>query len=74
MLGSFLGAGFVVLLPILLKTVLVDLFMLGTALAKYVEITLFGTLIIAFLIAEPHGLARLWGIAKERLRVWPFPY
>jgi len=23
---------------------------------------------------EPHGLARLWGIAKEKLRLWPFPY
>ena len=74
MLGSFLGAGFVVLLPILLKTVLVDGFDVSTALAKYIEITMFGTLIITFLIAEPHGLARLWGIAKERLRIWPFPY
>jgi branched-chain amino acid transport system permease protein len=27
-----------------------------------------------FLIAEPHGLARLWAIAKEKLRLWPFPY
>ena len=74
MLGSFLGAGFIVLLPILLKTVMVDGFDFGTAFAKYVEITVFGGLIIAFLIAEPHGLARLWAVAKERLRSWPFPY
>jgi len=33
-----------------------------------------GALIIVFLILEPHGLARLWQIAKEKLRVWPFPY
>ena len=74
MLGSFLGAAFIVLLPILLKTVLVDLFLLGTAFAKYVEITSLGALIILFLIVEPHGLARLWATTKERLRSWPFPY
>ena len=26
-----------------------------------------------FLVVEPHGLARLWQIAKEKLRIWPFP-
>jgi len=31
-------------------------------------------LIIFFLIVEPHGFARLWQIAKEKLRTWPFPY
>ena len=43
-------------------------------LKKHVEITLMGLLIIFFLIVEPHGLARLWQIAKEKLRMWPFPY
>ena len=33
-----------------------------------------GVLIIFFLIVEPHGLARLWQIAKEKLRLWPFPH
>jgi branched-chain amino acid transport system permease protein len=33
-----------------------------------------GALIILFLIVEPHGLARLWSLAKQKLRVWPFPY
>ena len=74
MLGSFLGAGFIVLLPIFLKTMLVDWMAFGTAFAKHVEITVFGALIIAFLILEPHGLARLWAIAKEKLRLWPFPH
>ena len=31
-------------------------------------------LIILFLIIEPAGLARLWQIGKQKLRVWPFPY
>ena len=41
---------------------------------KHIEIMLFGSLIIFFLIVEPRGLARLWQIAKEKLRLWPFPY
>ncbi len=74
MLGSFLGAGFIVLLPIVLKTALVDGFGIGTGLAKHVEVTMFGALIVFFLIVEPHGLARLWAIVKEKLRIWPFPH
>ncbi len=73
-LGSFLGAGFMVLLPIFIKNLLVDGFNANTALAAHVEIIVVGTLIIFFLIVEPHGLARLWRIAKEKLRLWPFPY
>ena len=42
--------------------------------AKHLEIMIFGALIIFFLIVEPFGLARLWQIVKEKLRVWPFPY
>ena len=34
----------------------------------------YGGLIIFFLIVEPLGLARLWQIAKEKLRMWPFPH
>ena len=33
-----------------------------------------GALIILVLILEPHGMARLWQIAKQRMRTWPFPY
>ncbi len=73
-LGSFLGAGFLVLMPILLKNILVDGFGTDSALAAHIEIISIGALIIMFLIVEPHGLARLWRIAKEKLRLWPFPY
>ena len=44
------------------------------ALASHLEFMIFGALIIFFLIAEPHGLARLWQIGKEKLRLWPFPH
>jgi branched-chain amino acid transport system permease protein len=78
-LGSFLGAAFIVLLPILLNRVLPSIggafgFAVDTALVSHVELMIFGSLIVFFLIAEPHGLARLWAIAKEKLRLWPFPH
>lgn len=74
-LGSFLGAAFIVLLPILL-TNLPLLFGLAVDVAtvRHVEFMIIGALIVFFLIVEPHGLARLWQIAKEKLRQWPFPY
>ena len=74
MLGSFLGAAFVVTLPIGLKFLMVDMVGLSAVTAKHFEITIWGLLMIVFLIVEPHGLARLWSIAKEKLRRWPFPY
>jgi branched-chain amino acid transport system permease protein len=74
-LGSFLGAAFIVLLPILLTRAphMVGL-ELPVALQKQLELMVFGGLIIFFLIVEPQGLARLWQIAKEKLRLWPFPH
>ena len=41
---------------------------------SHIQITVFGGLIMFFLIVEPHGLARLWQNAKEKLRLWPFPH
>ncbi len=72
--GSFLGAAFIVTLPIGLEIVLVDGFQFSTNFAEHVKFVLLGSLIIFFLIVEPHGLARLWQIAKEKLRLWPFPH
>jgi branched-chain amino acid transport system permease protein len=72
-MGSFLGAGFIVLLPVLLNT-LAHAASISTAVASNLELMVFGALIIFFLIVEPHGLARLWQIAKEKLRLWPFPH
>lgn len=73
-LGSFMGAAFMTLMPIFLKNFMVDGLGLQPALSEHVQIMLMGGLIIFFLIVEPHGLARLWQIAKEKLRIWPFPY
>jgi branched-chain amino acid transport system permease protein len=72
-LGSFLGAAFIVLLPIFLN-ILAHALSLPTNVASNLELMVFGALIIFFLIVEPHGLARLWQIGKEKLRLWPFPH
>ncbi|HSH43779.1 MAG TPA: branched-chain amino acid ABC transporter permease [Arenicellales bacterium] len=73
-LGSFLGAAFLTLMPIVLKNFMVGGLGIEAVTAKHVEITVIGMLIVFFLIVEPHGFARLWQIAKEKLRKWPFPY
>ena len=73
-LGAFLGAAFIVLVPILLKNIMVGGMGFDSGMAGHVEILLMGLLIIFFLIVEPHGLARLWQIAKEKLLLWPFPH
>ncbi|MDP6705199.1 MAG: branched-chain amino acid ABC transporter permease [Alphaproteobacteria bacterium] len=74
MLGSFLGAAFIIVTPILLTNVMVIGMGFQAVTAKHFEFIFFGGLIIFFLIVEPLGLARLWQIVKEKLRQWPFPY
>jgi branched-chain amino acid transport system permease protein len=74
-LGSFLGAAFIVVTPIVLNQLPTWFGIpMSTALISHIEFMLFGVLIVFFLIVEPHGLARLWAIAKDMLRLWPFPY
>jgi branched-chain amino acid transport system permease protein len=75
-LGSFLGAGFILLLPIFLSVLFHAVFgnAIDASVTSAVELIVFGVLIIVFLIVEPHGLARMWQLTKERLRMWPFPH
>ncbi|MEM8820478.1 MAG: branched-chain amino acid ABC transporter permease, partial [Pseudomonadota bacterium] len=72
--GSYMGAAFLVLFPVFIKIVFVDTFGWPTDIAAHVQIMLIGTLIIFFLIKEPHGMAALWRTLKEKLRLWPFPH
>ena len=72
--GSFAGAAFIVLMPVLLKNIMVGGFGWPTDIAAHFEFIILGLLIIVFLILEPHGLAALWRIVKEKLRLWPFPH
>ncbi len=72
--GSFAGAAFLVLLPVFLKNLFVGSLGWQPDLAAHLEFIIVGLMIIIFLIAEPHGLAQLWRVAKEKLRLWPFPH
>jgi branched-chain amino acid transport system permease protein len=79
LIGSFFGAALIFIMPIVLGIVVPAVLSpfglrIGADVIEHLRFMLVGVLIIAFLIAEPHGLARLWQIAKQKLRVWPFPY
>jgi branched-chain amino acid transport system permease protein len=75
LVGSYLGAAFIWVLPVILRAVpnFVGL-NINAATVEQVNFMIIGGLIIFFLIVEPHGLARLWALAKQKLRLWPFPY
>ena len=73
--GSFLGAALIYGFPIVLRSVLQGLgWNILPATIEHLTFMSVGALIILFLIIEPLGLARLWQITKQKLRVWPFPY
>ncbi len=72
-MGSFFGAAFIIILPIILDNLTVAVGF-DTAMASHLTFMVFGALIVFFLIVEPHGLARLWSVSKEKLRLWPFPH
>jgi branched-chain amino acid transport system permease protein len=78
--GSILGALFVTLLPIVCRLLLEGLghvFSVANELVPvipHLRLTIFGVLIIVFLVAEPDGLNRLWLNARNYLRTWPYSH
>ncbi len=72
--GSLAGAAFLVLMPVVLKNVMVGQLGWPVDIAAHFEFVIVGSLIVFFLIVEPHGFAMLWRIIKEKLRLWPFPH
>jgi hypothetical protein len=73
--GSFFGAALIFILPIALRYFPPKLGIpVHPATVEHIQYMVIGMLIVLFLIAEPAGLARLWQIGKQKLRVWPFPY
>jgi branched-chain amino acid transport system permease protein len=74
-LGCFFGAAFITTVPIFLNQVPAALGIpLSTAMVSHLEFMTFGALIVFFLVVEPNGLARLWAVGREKLRLWPFPH
>jgi branched-chain amino acid transport system permease protein len=75
LVGCFMGAAFIWVLPIVLRAApSIVGFNINSATVEHLQFMIVGALIVVFLIVEPHGLARLWGIGKEKLRRWPYPY
>ncbi|MGS1095247.1 branched-chain amino acid ABC transporter permease [Aquamicrobium terrae] len=75
LIGSFMGAALIHILPIFIRGLPESLGLpIAAATVEHLTFLIVGALIIFFLIVEPHGLARLWQITKQKLRVWPFPY
>jgi len=75
LLGSFFGATLILGLPIVLRMIKEGFgIAITSANVEHINFMMLGALIILFLIAEPAGLARLWQVGKQKLRVWPFPY
>jgi branched-chain amino acid transport system permease protein len=74
-LGSYFGAIFITLFPIFLNSAPAwfGLDIPGNIITN-LEFMIFGAMIVFFLIVEPNGLARLWQLGKEKLRLWPFPH
>ncbi len=73
--GSFFGAALIFILPIVMRYIPPKFGIpVQAATVEHIQYMVIGGLIILFLILEPSGLARLWQIGKQKLRVWPFPY
>jgi branched-chain amino acid transport system permease protein len=73
--GSYFGAALIWGLPIALRELPAMLGLsIRAATVEHLQFMIVGALIIIILIVEPNGLARLWQIGKQKLRVWPFPY
>ena len=74
-LGSVLGAVFMTFVPESLRLVSSALSgslpALATVLLPMGQVV-FGVLIIAFLIFEPHGLAQVWARVRRAFHLWPF--
>lgn len=76
-LGTIFGAVFMTLVPELLNVfsgMLKDVFPGTTQLFVPLKEVVFGSLIVVFLIFEPHGLAEIWRRIKAFFLLWPFSY
>lgn len=75
-LGSFLGATIITLLPFALSA-FSDLLGMSAFYQQYttpLQMSLFGIVIILFLIFEPGGLVAIWVRIRNFFELWPFKY
>jgi branched-chain amino acid transport system permease protein len=77
--GSFLGAGFILLAPSMISNLLVWSsktlgLNLPMALLTNIQLMTYGGLIMLFLLVEPLGLAKIYYNIRNYFLVWPFGY
>ncbi len=75
--GAFLGAGFVLLAPIVLLNIVAPMVEAGwlpvsASLMAHIPLMIYGAMIIGFLLFEPLGLAKIYDNARKYFLVWPF--
>ncbi|MBE0549565.1 MAG: branched-chain amino acid ABC transporter permease [Rubrivivax sp.] len=78
-IGSWLGAAFILLMPGQIHTLIAVLAGLvgakiGVETLAHLPHAVYGGLIIAFLLVEPMGLGKLYANVRNYLLVWPFGY
>lgn len=76
-LGAYLGAGFVLLVPIVLTNLVSYVAGLGwisasSSLLAHIPLMIYGAMIIGFLLLEPLGLAKIYDNTRKYFLVWPF--
>jgi len=78
-IGAYLGAAFVLLLPIVLTNIVAEvgesgLLTMSQNLQSHIPLMAYGALIIAFLLFEPLGLAKIYDNIRKYFLVWPFQH
>ena len=76
-IGSYLGAGFVLLMPIFLTNFISALAGSGWVpvsqnFLSHLPLMIYGAMIIGFLLFEPLGLAKIYDNIRKYFLVWPF--
>ncbi len=76
-IGAFLGAGFVLLAPIVLLNAIARMVEGGwldvsTSAMAHIPLMLYGAMIVGFLLFEPLGLAKIHDNVRKYFLVWPF--
>jgi branched-chain amino acid transport system permease protein len=74
--GTLMGTVFITLVPEALKMVTQLARGFAPDAMSYIyplRDIVFGAMIVAFLVFEPHGLAEMWNRVKRFFALWPFP-
>lgn len=72
--GSYMGAFFLWTFPIVVREAGRAWTNIDSTVLENASLIAIGVMIIVILINEPLGMARIWQLVKQKLRIWPFPH